>query len=273
MTHQTRPNPQTVLDGLKDFQCRTVDYAFQRLYTDPNPTNRFLVADEVGLGKTLVARGLIAKAIDHLWDKVDRIDIVYICSNAEIARQNIQRLNITGTKDFSLASRITLLPLQLHGLQQNRINFVSFTPGTSFDMKSSLGMAEERILLHQLLDQTWQFGRRAAPLNIFQGTSGRENFINQVYTFKQYRSIDETLAAAFHTRLEQQIQDDRAVGKADLHTRFEELCDRFHRFREQIPEEDRRLRNQFVGDLRALLARACISALEPDLTPGSLIFE
>lgn len=265
MTHQTRPNPQTVLDGLKDFQRRTVDYAFKRLYTSPTPTNRFLIADEVGLGKTLVARGLIAKAIDHLWDKVDRIDILYICSNAEIARQNIQRLNITGSKDFSLASRITLLPLQLHGLRQNRINFVSFTPGTSFNMKSSLGMAEERILLHQLLDQTWHFGRRAAPLNIFQGKSGRESFTNQVHAFKRERSIDETLADAFHTRLEQQIKSDQGAGKPDLRTRFEELCDRFYRFREHIPEEDRRLRNQFVGDLRALLARACISALEPDL--------
>lgn len=265
MTHQTRPNPQTVLDGLKDFQRNTVDYAFQRLYTDPNPTNRFLVADEVGLGKTLVARGLIAKAIDHLWDKVDRIDIIYICSNAEIARQNIQRLNITGTKDFSLASRITLLPLQLHGLKQNRINFVSFTPGTSFDMKSSLGMAEERILLHQLLDKVWHFGDKAAPLNIFQGTSRKDKFRGHVSWFKQYRSIDETLAAAFYTRLDQQIQNDQAIGKSDLCTRFEELSNRFHRFREHIPEEDRRLRNQFVGDLRALLARACISALEPDL--------
>ena len=71
-------------------------------------------------------------------------------------------------------------------------------------------------------------------LIFFQGTAGRENFSNQVYTFKQYRSIDETLAAAFHSRLEQQIEDDKAKGKTDLHTRFEELCDRFHHFRERV---------------------------------------
>ena len=34
--------------------------------TDADGTSRFLVADEVGLGKTLVARGLIAKTIEHL---------------------------------------------------------------------------------------------------------------------------------------------------------------------------------------------------------------
>jgi hypothetical protein len=128
----TCPDPTAVLDSLKDFQLRTVEYVFRRLYLDTDAINRFLVADEVGLGKTLVARGVIAKAIEHLWNKVERIDIVYICSNAEIARQNIARLNITGSQDFSLASRITLLPLQLHNLRSNRINFISFTPGHFF---------------------------------------------------------------------------------------------------------------------------------------------
>jgi len=36
------------------------------MYLDEDKVHRFLVADEVGLGKTLVARGLIAKVIDHL---------------------------------------------------------------------------------------------------------------------------------------------------------------------------------------------------------------
>ena len=105
------PAAQT-LARLKDFQLRTVDYVFNRLY-GPNPTSRFLVADEVGLGKTLVARGVIAKALEHLDGKVDRIDIVYVCSNAAIARQNVARLNVLGQGDFSLASRLTLLPTQV----------------------------------------------------------------------------------------------------------------------------------------------------------------
>src|SRR5258708_3434141 len=71
-----------IRNGLKDFQRDTVDYVFSRFYDAQDPTDRFLVADEVGLGKTMVARGLIARVIDHLWDTMDRIDIVYICSNA-----------------------------------------------------------------------------------------------------------------------------------------------------------------------------------------------
>src|SRR5262245_53574620 len=98
-----KPDTAAVLAGLKDFQRDTVDHVFRRLYLDPTPTHRFLVADEVGLGKTLVARGLIARTIDHLWESVPRIDIVYICSNADIARQNIRRLNITGQDDIAFA--------------------------------------------------------------------------------------------------------------------------------------------------------------------------
>src|SRR5210317_830993 len=138
---------------LKDFQRRTVKHAFRRLYRSQYSSRRFLVADEVGLGKTLVARGIIAKAIDHLEKEgvVDRIDIVYVCSNAAIAQQNVNRLNVTGQQEYALATRLTLLPLELHNLGARRINFVSFTPGTTFDLKHSTGTWRERLLLHHIL--------------------------------------------------------------------------------------------------------------------------
>ena len=54
-----------VRDGLKPFQVATVDAAVHGLWHD-DTTSRFLVADEVGLGKTLVAKGVIARLIEHL---------------------------------------------------------------------------------------------------------------------------------------------------------------------------------------------------------------
>lgn len=268
MSHQAIcPDPAPILAGLKDFQRHTVEYVFRRLYLDADASNRFLVADEVGLGKTLIARGLIAKAIAHLWNQVQRIDIVYICSNAEIARQNIQRLNITGAEDFSLASRITLLPLQLHNLQQNRINFVSFTPGTSFDLKSSLGTMEERAMLYWLLHPVWDFQDKAAPKNIFQGGAGKDRFREYLQGFRRSRQIDPTLAERFRQRLQQQMAAERQAGKLDLYQRFIALCDAFGRVRDlsRIPAAEKSERNHLIGDLRLLLAKACISALEPDL--------
>ena len=54
-----RPDVQKVLSSLKDFQRLSVDYVFSRFYTDSDRTHRFLLADEVGLGKTLVAKGVV----------------------------------------------------------------------------------------------------------------------------------------------------------------------------------------------------------------------
>ncbi len=150
-----RPRIEEILQPLKPFQRRTVDHAFRRLFLDTDSTSRFLVADEVGLGKTLIARGIIARAIDHLWDDVDRIDIVYICSNASIARANLPKLQIGGASErsFALATRLTMLAAELAprdgepSFMDNKLNFVSFTPRTSFAMGHSDGQRRERELL------------------------------------------------------------------------------------------------------------------------------
>ena len=54
-----------ILAGLKGFQRDTVEHVTQRFYGE-RPTRKFLVADETGLGKSLVARGVIARTIEHL---------------------------------------------------------------------------------------------------------------------------------------------------------------------------------------------------------------
>ncbi|MCG6537825.1 MAG: helicase, partial [Syntrophales bacterium LBB04] len=102
---------EPILESLKRFQRRTAEYVFRRLYLDDDQTRRFLIADEVGLGKTFVAKGVIAKATEHLRKKHGpnhRIDIIYLCSNASIASQNLSRLTF-GENNHKLASRLTLL--------------------------------------------------------------------------------------------------------------------------------------------------------------------
>ena len=154
-----RPSVEASLRPLKPFQPRTVEHAFHQLFAAENGSGRFLVADEVGLGKTLVARGIIARAIDHLWNDVERIDIVYICSNGSIARANLPKLQVGGAEErsFALATRLTMLATELargegeSGLAGSKLNFVSFTPGTSFKMGHSGGQGREREVLFQLL--------------------------------------------------------------------------------------------------------------------------
>ena len=80
-----------------------------------------------------MARGVIDRTLKYLHDKRDRIDVIYICSNAAIAAQNVNRLNVVGNHEFALASRLTLLPTRVTSLARNPVNFISFTPGTTFN--------------------------------------------------------------------------------------------------------------------------------------------
>lgn len=259
-----RPDLSSVLGGLKDFQRDSVEYIFRRLYTDLDSTRRFLLADEVGLGKTMVAKGVIARAIDHLWAEVQRIDIIYICSNSDIARQNINRLKVSDHGEAALASRITLLPTKIKELKKRRLNFVSFTPGTSFDLKSSLGIVEERALIYWLLRQAWDLEGKGA-LNVLQGYASTDCFRAAAKGFRHSYDIDEDISAEFAAALERRVASDKELGKADLRSRFENLSERFGRTRKHLPSKDREDRSRMVSELRSILATTCLNSLQPDL--------
>jgi hypothetical protein len=241
---------------LKDFQRATAKYAFDRLYSSDG-TRRFLVADEVGLGKTLVARGVIAHAIDHLWGRVPRIDIVYICSNADIARQNVQRLRIPGCTASALASRLTLLPLQVRNLARQPVNFVAFTPGTSFEQTSGGGIVEERALLYWLLDRAWGIHGRVAPIYVLRDWASVHRFEYAINEFDRSR-IDESLAVGFVRALQ-------GAKHAALKVEFDELCRRFCRRDVEGSAEDRSARSRWISKMRRVLASVCLHALKPDL--------
>jgi hypothetical protein len=217
-TSDARPDTRATLSHLKDFQRTTVEYVFRRMYLDRDCVRRFLIADEVGLGKTLVARGVIAKVIDHLWDRSQRIDIVYVCSNTDIARQNINRLNVTGGEGFTLASRITLLPIHVQRLH-SRLNFISFTPRTSLEMRNSAGWSTERELLYHLLAQPWSLSFNSAT-RVLEGSAGTDGFRYRVRRFFDGYTLQPEIAGAFARNLE---------GRADLQQRFAELCDEMPR--------------------------------------------
>ena len=266
MPSPDRVDVHAILGSLKGFQRRSAEHIFDRLYGD-DATRRFLLADEVGLGKTHVARGVIAKTIEHLQAAGEkRIDVVYICSNADIARQNISRLNVTGRNDFQLASRITLLPNKVRELEDNTLNFVSFTPGTSFNLGSSEGKGEERLLLYWLLKWTWpSLAKGTGAKNVLQGAVSTERFRGWIRDTDPHQWIDRKLAAKFTARILDEDKRRKANGERSLRDQFEELCRRFKRNRKRIPSEDKHVRRMFIGEMRVLLAATCIESLEPDL--------
>lgn len=257
-----KPDSEQILASLKDFQRSTVEYVFQRLWGPDDPAKRFLVADEVGLGKTMVAKGLVAKTVEHLWDTDKRIDIVYICSNSQIARQNLSRLKVVDGHIVRHADRLTLLPKVIRNLRDNRVNFVSFTPGTSFHVGRSGGAAPERVLLYWMLAHCWGRGALAATrwTKFFQGGVGRSSFERQLKAFDR-DSLDDELCESFRQAVES------AVGPngGPLREELEACVAEFNYLRKRPSYELSTRRNRLIGKLRQLVSSAAVNHLEPDL--------
>src|SRR4051812_4055498 len=72
----------------KGFQCATAVAALRTL-TGENGPRRFLVADEAGLGKTVVARTIIDEMMKR---RKKPLVVFYVTSNLNIAHQNRAKL-------------------------------------------------------------------------------------------------------------------------------------------------------------------------------------
>lgn len=270
-------DPEVVLSGLRPFQRATVEYAFDR-YFGEDPVNRFLVADEVGLGKTMVARGLIAKLIEHhLKERDRRIDVIYVCSNHAIAQQNFSKLAIVGRNQRPVTDRITMLPLRVRGLDAHTegfdraINIIPITPQTSLDLRSGSGMAEERALLWQMLRHEKLLGRNGMGRRGSKRRAATVRLLGApVQTAQRFEAriadidpdqIDPQLWNNFVKTL---LQSGSRDGPPVLQE-FQELQGGLTvPGREYAPPwSDRRKR--LVARLRLLLAESCVEALEPDL--------
>lgn len=244
---------ERVLARLKDFQRRTAEYVFRRFYLDPDTVDRFLVADEVGLGKTLVARGIIAQAIEHLKQLEDRIDIIYICSNTSIASQNVHRLNVSGFQEFIQPTRLTLLPLRIKDIRKNPENYVSLTPGTSFDLKSREGRVEERALIHRLLKgKLKKLGVSPAGFRRLLQCRVRDDSWRRRINERIPGKPDEELGRKFVNSV---------INDSEFLCRIAEFCSKSRR--RVLWSNPERLR--LVAELRYRLAEISIDVLEPDL--------
>lgn len=273
MTQPEAFNAAPVLRGLTGFQRNTVEHVIDRFY-GTDPTDRFLVADETGLGKTIVARGVIARTIEELQhtDAVDRIDIVYVCSNLDLAHQNLRKLNVTGDVHHGIASRLTLmakhsLKFSLPGTGRftKPINLVSFTPGTSFSKGWSSGTAEERAMIFLLLEEHLHLsekGRKHNAYRILRGSLTKEYGLSD-----RVACLRAELKAAAAQRGQGDVIDTAISAAFLMAAREEGLLDEFEDLLANFShiEEPGKRTWPLVGSLRAVLARTSIQLLTPDL--------
>ncbi|WP_041795460.1 helicase C-terminal domain-containing protein [Modestobacter italicus] len=252
------------LARLKDFQRQTVRHVVNRFYDGPTPTRRFLVADETGLGKSVVARGVIAETVERLLrdDHTERIDVVYVCSNSDIAAQNLARLNVVGSDRVEFRTRLTMLAAHSHDLNSGAerygkaINLIAFTPATSFEKGWRTGKAEERALLAVLVERMLEvsgYERTALHRALQGGVHTLDRFRGEI---ERYRALDldQTIVNAFATSLQ------GSPPLAQLERLIVDIGQKRH-----LTEEQRERTRVITGELRDHLARASVHALEPDL--------
>lgn len=262
---------QRVMSGLKDFQKATVeriDYLYK------NGQRRILVSDEVGLGKTLIARGTVAKLAKMRHSQGDNlVKVVYICSNAAIAEQNLRKLLITQEAQMESvsSSRLSMQHLNIYNQENDAdlldryIQLIPLTPDTSFRMTSGAGTASERALMFAHLKRLAELQNYQNELEVAmmdQATSAWGSWCRDWYEreavkcdIKSKGQYFDDMQKQLHKELSKVWHDD--VTYMDGIT---ELCRAISRNKGKRVAE-----NSIIGQLRVIFAQISLDKLEPDL--------
>ncbi len=136
----------------KDFQQATAKRILE-IFKDEKQ-NRVLLADEVGLGKTIVASEVVRLVSEWHREFDDHFKVIYVCSNINIANQNCCKLGINKEDclDFS-EGRLSMQHLRIaktSGAGHSYKQLIPMTPATSVAAKGS-GTKEERALIFAVL--------------------------------------------------------------------------------------------------------------------------
>ena len=260
---------------LREFQLATVERIVGRL-RDASGSRRFLLADEVGLGKTLVAKGVIAE-LRRLGAK-GGFTIIYICSNSEIADQN--RGKLCDEKDSAVPGRLTLLALQSQQIarrrENGRLQVFAFTPGTSLQVERGTGIARERRLLLYLLLRVWRkHVNRRKWREFLRCSAGEELWLRETSFLALKNEFFRSIAGDLQSRLKDQwgsqqvrllnpetgVEEPRSYRLSDC---IDACVDSFASGHKR--EFSRKNRNRIIGELRKGLARVSLEFIEPQLT-------
>lgn len=237
---------------LVEFQQEAVDRIVERL-RDKSGSRRILLADEVGLGKTVVARHVIEKLQGHRG-----LTVIYICSNGEIAAQNCGKLDPAGGNKVERVSELALDAQR--GRECRELQLYSFTPGTS--LKPSTGKEWERRLILFLLVRA-EIGKpnEKAWREFFRCSVNSEKWTAQT----RWSELENE----FNNRITVNLQ--REVNRAWRVARTEDDESSIKVLRESVESFDanddgaRTKRNRLVAQLRVVFQRVILEQLKPDL--------
>lgn len=259
-----------VMSGLKDFQKATVN-RLDKLYRSGQL--RVLVSDEVGLGKTMIARGAIVK-FAQMQKEAGKLPlkVAYICSNASIAEQNIKKFQAVNNtqNDISNSSRLSMLHLNVF-MQQNDtelhnqyIQFIPLTPDTSFRMTRGTGMVAERALMYAILKRMPEFACYKKALE----TAMKDNAEKAWETWAKVRyeefviNCDKISKGKYIAYMLKNVSKELNKKTNDGNTVFEKtkaMCGQIKRNGYQYQNND-----NIIKMLRYVFAKISMKLLQPD---------
>lgn len=242
---------------VKDFQRATADRILH-IYKNLGH-RRVLLADEVGLGKTFVAKQVINLVREwHKQEKDDFFKVVYICSNANIADQNIEKLGVENRMSIS-ESRLSMQHLYIK-LAEKRIaeqheqgempeSIIPLTPSTSFRFYSAQGTANERALMYNILCGLAQLKDYKEVIGDFLSCNVKNwQELTNIYNEKIKGCGDDYLCE-MHSKLQTSLSD---TITNQLIEYAQNGC-------------DNRQRAEMINKLRRIFAEISIDMLDPDL--------
>lgn len=262
---------EKIMSGLKDFQQATVeriDYLYR------HNQRRVLVSDEVGLGKTLIARGTVAKLAKLRREEGDDlVKVVYICSNAAIADQNLRKLRVTHElkTESTSSSRLSMQHLNIFkqendsDLLDRYIQLIPLTPDTSFRMTAGAGTVSERALMFAHLKRLPELHSYLYELEIAMmdwATSAWNSWCRDWYE-KEAVSCNDRSDGRYFDYIQYHLHKElSALWKDDL-TFMDGLIELCRAIRRNKGE--RVGNNAIIGQLRVIFAKISLEKLEPDL--------
>lgn len=262
---------ERIMARLKDFQRATVeriDYLYR------HKQKRVLVSDEVGLGKTLVAKGVVSKMAKlRLEEGDDLFKVVYICSNSAIAEQNLQKLRISkrirtesvGTSRLSMQHLNVFMQENDKELLRNYVQLIPLTPDTSFRMTSGVGTVEERALMFAILRHIPEFQNYLKELDVLMAYWAPKSWKNWVRDYYISR-VEECEKISNHEYLKYMINEldpylkKHELEKASLLERLIDCCKAVRQNGGKYVSS-----NGAIGDLRIVFAKISLAKLQPDL--------
>ena len=263
------------LVSLKDFQRETVKSVMESFTS--GESQRVLVADEVGLGKTIVAKGIIAELLKkklqtHTSDEtIKPLRITYICSNLTLANENRKKLAVfKGEAQIKYVmeptfSRLleTALVEKVHNDDGKLLEVCSLTPSTSFNLTQGDGNWRERmIVLCALLAHPDLSDKRVKLRNFWQGQITDKSWWCQTHNdFLISRNLHESILFEFHRLLDcEPSEKEKQFCKLDFNGSWKELLQAHLTgiIKLQYPKRVR-------ACIRVLMARACSMSISADL--------